>query len=126
MNNNEYIAATGRTDLSDYTEARERAYKCAELTHYADGLVTEAAEIKDVFKAYIAYGKPIDSVNVKEELGDIFWYMGRICEYYGWKFEDVQQLNIDKLKGRYPEKFNSDQAINRDLSAEREILEGGK
>ena len=36
------------------------------------------------------------------------------------------QMNIDKLRKRYPEKFDSDLAINRDTDAERVILEQHK
>lgn len=126
MNNKDYIKATKRTDLNDYTDAAMRAFNCAEMTHYTDGLVTEAGEIKDVFKKHIAYDKPIDWVNIKEELGDLFWYMARICEYRGWSFEEVMQLNIEKLSARYPEKFTNTDATNRDLVKERKILEGGK
>ena len=37
--------------------------------------------------------------------------------------EQVMTININKLKLRYPDKFNSDQAINRDVDSERELLE---
>lgn len=40
--------------------------------------------------------------------------------------EKMLQMNIDKLRKRYPEKFDSDLAINRNTDAERVILEQHK
>jgi hypothetical protein len=37
--------------------------------------------------------------------------------------KEVMDINIKKLEARYPEKFTEDKAINRDLEAERKILE---
>jgi hypothetical protein len=40
--------------------------------------------------------------------------------------EEMLQRNIDKLKARYPEKFTQENALNRNLDVERQILEGNK
>lgn len=95
----------------------------ARLTHGLMGLVTEAAEGIDVLKKHIYYGKPIDYVNLKEELGDLFWYMAILCDELGTSFEAVMQTNIAKLRARYGEKFSSERAINRNLDAEKAVLE---
>ena len=73
----------------------------------------------------MAYGSKLDVTNIKEELGDLLFYVARFMELYGWTFEEVMQLNTDKLKARYPDKFTQDAAENRDLVKEREILEEG-
>jgi ribosomal protein S17E len=41
----------------------------------------------------------------------------------GTDFETEMKRNIEKLKARYPEKFEENLAENRDLEKEREILE---
>jgi NTP pyrophosphatase (non-canonical NTP hydrolase) len=41
----------------------------------------------------------------------------------GSNLEDICEQNIRKLKKRFPEKFTSDKALNRDLDQEREALE---
>ena len=51
------------------------------------------------------------------------WYFANLCNMHGWDLRDIMQTNIDKLKSRYPNKFDSEKAINRDLEAERAILE---
>lgn len=109
---------------------KEAARTCAKIDggilddlHMALGMQTEAAEIADVYKKCIAYKKPIDYVNIKEELGDLMWYIVNICNMHGWDVRDIMQTNIDKLRARYPEKFTEEHAINRDLETERKILE---
>lgn len=91
--------------------------------HMALGMQTEVAEIADVFKKHIAYGKEVDYVNVKEELGDTLWYVANMCNMNGWDMRDILSTNIKKLETRYPEKFTQENALNRDLEKEREILE---
>lgn len=91
--------------------------------HMCLGLQTEAAELSDVFKKFIAYDKPVDWVNVREELGDLLWYAANMCNVNGWDLPDILDTNIKKLEARYPEKFTTDNAINRDLESERKILE---
>lgn len=95
-------------------------------THMIFGMQTETAEITDVYKKALAYNKQIDYTNVKEELGDLMWYVANMCNLNGWDLRDILQTNIDKLKTRYPEKFTNDLAINRDLDSERLVLENTK
>lgn len=91
--------------------------------HMVIGMQTEVAEIADVYKKNIAYNKPLDLVNIKEELGDAMWYIANLCNMHGWDLRDILDTNIAKLQARYPEKFTEKQALNRNLSEERKILE---
>lgn len=95
------------------------------LLHAAMGMVTESGEFMDVLKKHIFYGKVVDEINLKEELGDIMWYMAIACDVLGTDFETEMQRNIAKLRERYPSMFDSEHAINRDLDAERAVLEIG-
>ena len=97
--------------------------KLEDNLHMTLGLVTEAAEIADVFKKKLAYGKEVDEINVKEELGDLMFYVVNTCNINGWDLRDILQTNINKLKIRYPEKFTNEAALNRDTVAERVELE---
>jgi NTP pyrophosphatase (non-canonical NTP hydrolase) len=94
-----------------------------DLLHASMGLVTEAGEFQDMLKKHIYYGRELDEVNLKEEIGDVLWYCAIALEALGTDFESVMQTNIDKLKARYPEKFTEESANNRDLDTERQILE---
>ena len=59
-------------------------------------------------------------------LNEIYQYILTIAYSYGVDIEDGLEKNIAKLKKRYPEKFDENLAVNRDLETERKILEGGK
>lgn len=115
-------------EIKEYQEKASRT--CATLNstledniHMSLGLLTETGEIADVFKKHLAYNKAIDYVNVKEEVGDVMWYIANLCNINGWDLREIMSTNIEKLEQRYPDKFTNENAINRNLKAEREILE---
>lgn len=94
-----------------------------DIIHMSLGMQTECAEIADVFKKKLAYNKDIDWVNVKEEVGDLMWYIVNLCTFNEWNLEDILDTNIAKLRVRFPDKFTTENAITRNLEAEREQLE---
>jgi hypothetical protein len=53
----------------------------------------------------------------------IKYLLEAIAEYFDMQLSDIWQTNINKLKGRFPEKFNFEDALNRNLENERQILE---
>ncbi len=125
MTPSEYIKNTAATDHDD-SGAFAMSVRCEEaarMLHYVLGVGTEAGELQDAVKRWVAYNKPLDVVNVKEELGDLLWYMARICDELDLTFEECMARNIEKLKTRYPNKFTEHAALNRDLEAERKVLE---
>lgn len=96
------------------------------LTHAADGLATEVGEFTDVIKRTLFYGKPMgqaEITNMKEELGDIMWYIALAANTLGFTMEEIMAANIRKLNRRFPDKFTEDQALVRDLDAEYRALE---
>ncbi len=95
------------------------------IFHGIVGAVTETGELCESLLSSLETKTPIDEVNVKEEIGDLFWYIAELCRACGWTFEEIMELNINKLKKRYGEKFSTEAAINRDVNAERELLENG-
>lgn len=121
----QYTKEAALTDHPSYDPVIERITndQTARLLHYALGLGSETGELQDALKKLVAYGKPLDLVNVKEEIGDLLWYMSRICDTCGFTLEDVMETNIAKLKARYGDKWTQEAALNRDLKLEREILE---
>ena len=97
-----------------------------DLIHAAFGLCSEAGELIDQIKRHFFYGKPLDIVNIKEEMGDMFWYLAILADWLECDFSEIMTANIEKLKVRYPEKFSMDKALHRDLNAERKVLEQKK
>lgn len=93
-----------------------------DLIHAALGLISEAGEIlEEVVESY-ADDRPVDLTNIREELGDAEWYQALGLRASDATFESVAEQNIEKLRIRYPEKFTSENALNRDLQAEKQAL----
>lgn len=119
-----YIKLALKTELKDYESVKNRyTVQIARLTHAVTGMCTESAEFLDMLKKHVNYGKPFDKVNAIEEIGDLLWYISIACDELGVSLEEVMQINIDKLKARYSDKYSDDKAINRDLERERNVLE---
>lgn len=85
----------------------------SQLLNGALGLTGEAGEVSDLVKKGIFHEKGIDLEHLKKELGDCAWYLAMICDACGFALDDVMQTNIDKLKERYPEGFDTYRANNR-------------
>ena len=69
------------------------------------GLTAEAGEFTEVVKKIILQGKPYNEENVfhmKRELGDICWYIAQACIALDTTFDEILEMNVDKLKARYP------------------------
>lgn len=120
-----YLEESARTAAADYPKIAERlaSPENIDLLHGAMGLSTEANELVDAMKKVVFYGKPVDAVNLKEEIGDALWYIALLCRRLNVSMESIMQTNIDKLKARYPQKFTEEAAMKRDLDVERKILE---
>ena len=73
----------------------------ANLLHMGVGVSTEANELLDAMKKHTIYQNPLDVENVKEELGDLLFYMSNLMQSVGLSFEEILQHNIDKLSVRY-------------------------
>ena len=83
------------------------------LLNGALGLCGEAGEVADIIKKHKFQGHELDKQEVAKELGDICWYIARICTEIGVSLEEVMQCNIEKLRKRYPNGFDADRSINR-------------
>ena len=69
------------------------------------GLTAESGEFTEVVKKIILQGKPYNEENVfhmKRELGDICWYIAQACMALDTTFDEIIEMNVDKLKARYP------------------------
>lgn len=124
MEINQYLKDSERT-LKTFENGMSLTNSQADVLHAAMGLTTESGELMDAVKKHLIYGANIDVVNVKEELGDLMWYIAILLREFGGEgtFEEILNTNIKKLKLRYPEKFTNEQALNRNLDGERKILE---
>lgn len=81
------------------------------------------SKLSDLTKKYIAYGRDINEHIEEELILEIDKYLQAILLRKVIDLGNVLQNNIDKLKIRFPEKFNESEANNRNLTEERKELE---
>ena len=89
--------------------------------HMAIGLATEAGELLDAYKKHIFYGRELDKRNVKEEIGDIIWYLEILMDEIGYSYEEAENDVFLKLSKRYPDKFKD--ILIRDADKELEHID---
>ena len=68
------------------------------------GLTAESGEFTEIVKKILLQGKPYNEENVfhmKRELGDICWYLAQACMALDTSFDEIMEMNVDKLKARY-------------------------
>lgn len=90
MNLNDYRFWTRETAIYP----RDKAVEYLSL-----GLVSEAGEVAGKVKKLIRDGT-IDKESLKAEVGDVFWYLARICDEMGWNPYEVILYNKTKLNSR--------------------------
>lgn len=120
MTGKEYVELAMRTNDGKSTERLlaaikkyEGVYDVGGIFNAGDGLSGEAGELHDMIKKWIFHEKPLDEEHAKKELGDVMWYVAMMCYSFGWDLDEIMQKNIDKLKARYPEGFDTVRANNR-------------
>lgn len=105
MNMNEYQALAARTIREDL-DAVQVAF------HALHGMASEVGEIHGLYqKTY--QGHELHAGDMKHEIGDLLWFIAEYCTACGWQLEDVAQMNIEKLLGRYPDGFDAERSIHR-------------
>ena len=83
------------------------------LCSFGMGISGEAGEVTDYLKKVLFHGHELDSNKIKDELGDVLWYLSTIASTCGVALSDVASANIKKLKKRYPDGFSEERSINR-------------
>ena len=87
------------------SELEANGTNVTQLLTAALGLTAEAGEFTEVVKKIFLQGKPYTEENVfhmKRELGDICWYLAQACMALDTTFDEVIEMNVDKLQARYP------------------------
>lgn len=78
------------------------------------GLCGESGEAIDIVKKHLAQGHPLDREKLIKELGDIAWYLAETATALDVTLEEVLQGNIEKLRRRYPEGFDTAHSLHRE------------
>lgn len=81
------------------------------------GMSGEAGEALDIVKKIMFQGHPLNEATKEHlirELGDVLWYVATTAEALGIDLETVMEVNIDKLRARYPKKFDAERSRHRE------------
>ena len=130
MTGNEYQALAMRTNDRKGTDRIEKAIellcrpdkpKCftpvvedlGGVLNGCLGLAGESGEVLDMIKKWIFHEKDLDREHLKKEIGDVMWYVAMLCESFGFDLDEILQMNVGKLKARYPEGFDPEKANHR-------------
>ena len=79
------------------------------------GLCGESGEAIDIVKKHLAQGHELDREKLIKELGDIAWYLAETATVLDVTLEEVLTRNIEKLKKRYPEGFDTERSLHREV-----------
>ena len=120
----EFVRQTTSPASSEYPKLVERLAELegqgadvSRLMTAAFGMSAEAGEFTEVVKKIFLQGKPYTEENIfhmKRELGDLCWYLAQACMALDITFEEVLEMNYQKLSARYPEgTFNVYRSENR-------------
>lgn len=116
---NNLAKARKETQDIDYEQFVEALFKEMNnatdgMLHAAIGISGEGGELLDAIKKSWAYGKPVDFLNIVEELSDLEFYMAAMRQHLGISRDTVLAFNMRKLKERYPQgKYSDSDAIAR-------------
>jgi len=110
----DFVRQTTSPESLDYAALLTRLNKLeledecnvSQLMTAAFGLTAEAGEFTEVVKKIFLQGKPYNEDNVyhmKRELGDICWYLAQACMALDTDFNEILDMNVEKLSARYPE-----------------------
>jgi|TARA_R100001530_G_C4294089_1_gene148771 NTP pyrophosphatase (non-canonical NTP hydrolase) len=119
----EFVDAVTSDESKRYDAFDKRVYELESqipverLLTAALGICAEGGEFTEVVKKIIFQGKPVNEDNIfhmKRELGDIMWYVAQACMALDTDFNEIVEMNVEKLKARYPGgEFNIHQSENR-------------
>ena len=120
----EFVRQTTSPASSEYpklvdrlNELKAQGADVSRLMTAAFGMSAEAGEFTEVVKKIFLQGKPYTEENIfhmKRELGDLCWYLAQACMALDITFEEVLEMNYEKLSARYPEgTFNVYRSENR-------------
>ena len=106
MNINEYQELAMRTVNPDLDKKNM-------LINSVMGLCGESGEAIDIVKKWFAHGHELDKEHLAKELGDVAWYLAEAATALDISLEDILEANIEKLRKRYPEGFETKRSIER-------------
>ena len=129
IDTNKYIEFVRQTTSPASSDFAQLLARLTELEASADadvprlltaalGMSAECGELVEIIKKILLQGKSYNEDNVihmKKEAGDVLWYMSQLCIALDTTFEELMEINYQKLSARYPEgTFSVHKSENRE------------
>jgi NTP pyrophosphatase (non-canonical NTP hydrolase) len=92
--------------LERMKELNDDGVKLTHLLTFALGASAELGEAVEIIKKCLLQGKPYNDdakIHLLKECSDCFWYFAQLCIAMDTSFEEIMQINYEKLSARYPE-----------------------
>lgn len=105
MTGNEYQRLASRTIPNEFEDIEKEF-------HALHGMVGEIGELHSIYQK-VYQGHDFSEEHAKKEVGDLLWFIAEYCTAHYWSLEEVMELNIDKLRARYPEGFDVEHSLHR-------------
>lgn len=114
-------AVLNEVDIMDFVSYQKKAERTIQkekwfntnVSNFCMGLAGETGEIVDYLKKVIYHKHNLDQEKIKEELGDLLWYVSALATTLRIDLNEVANKNIEKLKERYPDGFDVENSRNR-------------
>ena len=112
---NEILREVGSGNLREYQDAckatakKDFASPNEEITTWGLGITGEAGDVASCIKKTFFHDNDQRS-GIKENIGDVLWYVAMICNFFDWDLQEILDENLEKLKARYPQGFNVEDA----------------
>ena len=104
--------------LNEYQQAAQRTASTKTPSDKIEngilGLCGETGEVADLLKKYLYQGHELDREKMIKECGDVIWYVAELASGLGMTLEDFCQINVDKLRRRYPDGFDPERSMHRE------------
>lgn len=116
---NLYAGLANRTladNVRDGTVVQTWPAHAAMALNASSGLASESGEVNEIVKKWLFHGHPMDAateIHLKKELGDSMWYWALTCYAFNFDPAEILAMNIEKLRARYPDGFETARSINR-------------
>ena len=81
--------------------------------HALHGMVSELGEIHGIYQK-VYQGHEDTETHTKREVGDLMWFVAEFCTANGWSLGAICEMNIEKLKNRYPLGFDAERSRHRE------------
>ena len=113
MSLNDYQVKSKRTLNQELTKEQT-------VSNMIMGILGETGEVADIIKKHYYQGHDMDIEHIKEEIGDVMFYIVNLCNVLDLDLEALLYQNHTKLMKRYPNGFNEKDSIERDTQGSDE------